>query len=153
MVSWEEVIVISSITLFIGGIIGVIIGRSLTPKLQKSLELRLQESKEELDQYQHDVAQHFADTAKLVTNLTQSYKDVHDHLSKGAVELSSAEIAKQVVNAGDSALGIEAQGAVEDIHFEAPKDWAPKVPGQAGTLSEEFGLNDHREPVPKIGQQ
>ena len=29
--------------------------------------------------------------------------------------------------------------------FTPPKDWAPKTPGQAGILSEEFGLTDSKE--------
>ncbi len=141
--SLEILIMISAIALCIGGLVGAIISRTLLPpEMQKDLEQRLQASREELDLYQHDVAQHFADTSKLVANLTRSYKDVHDHLAKGAIELTNAEISKKIIDAGDPQLGIEAKEALNEVSFEPPKDWAPKSPGQAGTLSEEFGLAD-----------
>ncbi len=144
--SLEALIMVCAITLCIGGLIGAVISRTLLPpEMQKDLEQRLQSSREELDQYQHDVAQHFADTSKLVANLTRSYKDVHDHLAKGAIELTNAEISKKIIEAGDPHLGLEAKEALDEVSFEAPKDWAPKTPGQAGTLSEEFGLSDHHE--------
>jgi len=144
--SLETLIMVSAIVLCIGGLIGAVISRTLMPpEMQKDLEQRLQLSKAELDQYQQDVAQHFADTSKLVSNLTQSYKDVHDHLAKGAIQLTNAEISKKILDAGDQSMGIEAKNAVEEIAFEPPRDWAPKVPGQSGTLSEEFGLQDQAE--------
>ncbi len=147
--SLEALVMVSAIALCIGGLIGAVISRTLLPpELQKDLESRLQSSRDELDQYQQDVAQHFAETSKLVTNLTNSYKDVHDHLSKGAIQLTNAEISKQILEAGDSKLGIEANDAIDELSFEPPKDWAPKTPGQAGTLSEEFGLTEPKEDDP-----
>lgn len=144
--SLETLVMVSAITLCIGGLLGAIISRTLIPpQLQKDLEDRLQSSRKELDQYQHDVAQHFADTSKLVSNLTQSYKEVHDHLAKGAIQLTNAEITKQILEAGDRQLGLEAKEALDELEFEPPKDWAPKTPGQPSTLSEEFGLVEHSE--------
>ncbi len=144
--SLETLVMVSAITLCIGGLLGAIISRTLIPpQLQKDLEDSLQSSRKELEKYQHDVAQHFADTSKLVSNLTQSYKDVHDHLAKGAIQLTNAEISKQILEAGDRKLGIEAKEAIDELSFEPPKDWAPKTPGQTGTLSEEFGLAEHTE--------
>lgn len=143
MVSIDTLIMVSAILLCVGGLLGAIISRKfMPPEMQKDLEDRLQTTKAELDQYQQDVAQHFADTSKLVSNLTQSYKDVHDHLAKGAIQLTNPEISKQILDAGDSKLGLEADEAIEELAFAPPKDWAPKVPGQTGTLSEEFGLDD-----------
>ncbi len=144
--SLEALIMVSAITLCIGGLLGAVISRTLLPpEMQKDLEQRLQSSREELDQYQQDVAQHFAETSQLVSNLTNSYKEVHDHLAKGAIELTNAEISKQMLEAGDSQLGIEAKDAIDELSFEPPKDWAPKSPGQAGVLSEDFGLEDVQE--------
>ena len=144
--SLETLIMVSAIVLCIGGLIGAIVSRTLLPpEMQKDLEHRLQSSRAELDQYQQDVAQHFAETSKLVTNLTKAYKEVHDHLAKGAIQLTNAEISKKILDAGDSNLGIEAKESVEELSFEPPRDWAPKTPGQAGTLSEEFGLADNPE--------
>ncbi len=141
--SLETLIMVSAIVLCIGGLIGAVISRTLMPpEMQRDLEQRLQASRSELEQYQQDVARHFADTSKLVTNLTKAYKEVHDHLAKGAIQLTNAEISKKILDAGDQKLGIEAKDAIDELSFAPPRDWAPKTPGQTGTLSEEFGLSE-----------
>lgn len=141
--SFEALVMVAAIALCIGGLVGAIISRTfIPPEVQKELEGKLQASKNELEQYQQDVAQHFADTSKLIGDLTKSYKNVHDHLAKGAIQLTNAEISQKILDAGDGQLGHESKEALEELSFEPPKDWAPKVPGQAGTLSEEFGLDD-----------
>ncbi len=146
MFSLEAVIMISAIVFCVGGLLGAFISRNLfPPEQQKMLEENLQASRQELDHYQRDVAEHFAETAKLVQNLTQSYKDVHDHLSSGALQLTSPEITQQVLAAGDKALGSSALDEFDAQQVEPPKDWAPKVPGQAGTLSEDYGLESTTE--------
>ena len=146
MFSLETLIMVSAIVLCIGGLLGAIISRTLMPpEMQRDLEQNLQKAKSELDQYQHAVAQHFAETSQLVSNLTQSYKEVHDHLAKGAVQLTNSEISRKILEAGDKSLGLEEKSAINDVNFEPPKDWAPKVPGQTGTLSEEFGLEETQE--------
>ncbi len=146
MVSLELLIMVSAIVLCVGGLLGAVISRTLLPpEKQKDLESRLEDSRTELEQYQQDVAKHFADTSKLVTNLTNAYKEVHDHLSKGALQLTNAEISKKILAAGEESLGIDTKGALEQVDFEPPKDWAPKSPGQKGTLSEEFGLERDAE--------
>ena len=145
MFSLEVLIMVSAIVFCVGGLLGALISRSMfPPEHQKQLEESLKSSKQELDHYQREVAKHFADTAELVQNLTQSYKDVHDHLAKGALNLTNPEITRQVLDAGDKTLGIEAKDVMDDQEVEAPKDWAPKVPGQTGTLSEEYGLEELR---------
>lgn len=149
MFSVEVLIMVSAIVFCVGGLLGALISRSLfPPEQQKQLEESLKTSRQELDQYQREVAQHFAETAKLVNNLTQSYKDVHDHLAGGAMQLTNQEITKQILEAGDSSLGIEAQNSLDEHQVEAPRDWAPKMPGEAGTLSEEYGLSDHPDEAP-----
>lgn len=134
---------ISSIVFCFGGFAGAIISRTVLPNdNQQDLEKKLQSSREELARYQEEVTGHFAETSQLVNNLTQSYKEVHEHLAKGALQLTNAEIGRKILAAGDPSIGIEAKDSLEDVPFEAPKDWAPKTPGQVGTLSEEFGLNE-----------
>ena len=156
MFSLETLIMVSAIVLCIGGLIGAVISRTLLPpEIQKDLEKQLQTSRTELEKYQQDVAHHFAETSQLVTKLTESYKEVHDHLAKGATNLTNPEISKKMLDAGDSSLGIEAPKATEEMSFEPPKDWAPKTPGQKGVLSEDFGLHDEHaeEPEPKTAAQ
>lgn len=143
MFSVEVLIMVSAIVFCVGGLLGAFISRSMfPPEQQKQLEESLQTSRQELDQYQREVAQHFADTAKLVNSMTQSYKDVHDHLASGALQLTNPEITQQILEAGDKNLGIDVADSLDDHNVQAPRDWAPKTPGQTGTLSEEYGLSD-----------
>lgn len=145
-------IMVGAITFCVGGVLGALISRSLfPPEQQKLLEDSLSSTRAELEKYQHDVAQHFADTAALVNNLTQSYREVHEHLARGAVQLTSAEIGREILRAGDETLGIEAKDLLQE-HVEAPRDWAPKAPGQKGALSEDYGLDDYKS-VPEASTE
>ncbi len=49
------------------------------------------QARAELNQYRERVADHFARTAHLVDQLTDSYKDVFDQLQAGAVDLLDEE--------------------------------------------------------------
>lgn len=146
MFSLEALVMVAAIVFCLGGLVGAIISRTLIPPTQqRELEQNLDTARKELDKYQQDVAQHFVETSKLVNNLTQSYKDVHEHLAKSAIQLTNPEISKQILAAGDGQLGIEGHEAVSNEEFHPPKDWAPKTPGRVGTLSEEFGLQDDKD--------
>lgn len=143
MFALESLLIIAVITLVVGIAIGVVIGRSwIPPEQQKALEQRLASAKDELDSYQQDVAKHFIETSKRVTELSQSYRDLHEHLAKGALNLASTDIGRQLLEAGakeDTIMDLE------DMSIEPPKDWAPKKPGSKGMLSEEFGLGEHND--------
>lgn len=147
MFSLDFFIFMCVISLIVGALLGALISRQMAPqRRQKDLEQQLGSVKSELGQYQQEVAQHFIETSKLVNELTQSYKNVHEHLAQGAIELTNPEISKQVLEAGEGKLGLEADtqkpNDSENASFEPPKDWAPKAPGESGQLSEEFGLKE-----------
>lgn len=143
MFSLETLIMVGVILFCIGGLVGAIIGRSLIPPQgQRELEERLQACRNELSSYQQDVAQHFADTSQLVNKLTRTYRDVHEHLAQGAMQLTNAEISQKMLQAGEGFSTDKPADAIEPMAFEPPRDWAPKTPGQKGTLSDEFGLHD-----------
>lgn len=150
MFSLEIVIMVAVIVFCLGGLLGALISRTMfPPEQQKLLEESLKSSKVELEDYQRDVAQHFADTAKLINKLTQNYREVHDHLAHGALHLTNSEITRQVLEAGDKSLGIEADDSFDESSIEAPRDWAPKAPGTASVLSEEYGLDELNQEYPK----
>lgn len=141
--SFETLVIISLLVLCAGGVLGALVGRNfLSQSKQKDLELKLLTTQQELQGYQQNVAKHFSETAHLINALTHVYKELHDHLSRGAMQLTNSEISKNMLNAGDPTLGIDAETATTDIELSPPKDWAPKAPGQKGTLSEDFGLED-----------
>lgn len=135
----EIMLLVSVVMLAIGGVVGLLVGRAwVPPSQQKELEQRLASAREELDGYQKNVARHFMDTSQKVSELTQSYRDLHEHLAKGALELTSTEIGRKVIEAGGEA-NVE---HLEQVHVEPPRDWAPRSPGTHGMLSEEFGLKE-----------
>lgn len=73
--------------------IGIIIGAALSKILNRGpktaeLQQKLEDTQEQFDSYQKEVGTHFQKTAELVNQLTQSYREVHEHLSKGAQELA-----------------------------------------------------------------
>lgn len=137
--SLEFLIMAGTILFCLGGLLGALLGRTLIPTgNQKNIENNLQATRDELTKYQQDVASHFAETSRLVHSLTESYKDVHDHLAKGAVTLTNAEITEKMIAAGEASLGLEAEDALKQQHVEQPKDWAPK----AGTLREDYDFDD-----------
>lgn len=136
----ESLLVVGIIALIVGGIIGVLAGRNwIAPVQRKEIEQRLADAKRELETYQHDVAQHFSETAQKVRELTQSYKELHEHLAMGAMQLTSTEIGRQLFAAADAE---QVAPSLPQAPIEPPRDWAPKIPGSHGMLSEEFGLKD-----------
>ena len=75
--------------------IGVIIGAALTKILNRGpnpaeLQQQLEDTQDQFASYQKEVGGHFQKTADLVNNLTNSYQEVHQHLSLGAQKLAQS---------------------------------------------------------------
>ena len=106
-------------------------GRQNIDRAQE-LELRLKEANTRLEDFQQQVNEHFDQTAQLVNNLTQSYKEVHEHLATSAMRLSNQDIGRQMLEAGSGNL------SDNDEHLSVlpPRDWAPTK----GALSEDYGI-------------
>lgn len=133
-------LLIGLLCLATGLVIGFVMARTLHPKERerKDLEEKFQQSQDQIKDYQQEVTEHFMKTSELVNNLSHSYRDVHEHLSTGAMRLTNTEISQQMIDAGFGRR--ENQHVIASETPEPPKDYAPKVPG--GVLSEEYGLKD-----------
>jgi uncharacterized membrane-anchored protein YhcB (DUF1043 family) len=112
---------------------------SETSELQKKLDKRDQQ----LKRYQQEMSDHFITVSHLAANVTQSYKQIHEHLASSAIRLASPEIGRQILKSGGGDLSLHDNDGnplidLEDV--QAPRDYAPKVPG--GVLSEEYGLTE-----------
>ena len=136
-----------AIALIVGALIGALLLKGLSPqeKQNRSLETRLQKAENQLREYQQDVSEHFAETSQLINTLTQSYRDVHEHLATGALKLTNPDISRQLIDAGKGNLMLSTSrnrkpDDEEAISKEPPRDWAPRNPGDKGQLSEDFGF-------------
>jgi len=119
--------------------IGYLIARNSSPN---STQRQVDELQERLDTYQSEVVTHFNTTASLLRKLTNSYKDMQEHLSEGADKLALDEQTRQRLLAALHAQ--ESHSPRERLNppsfTEPPKDYAPKDSDVPGTLHENFGL-------------
>lgn len=96
-------------------------------KTAAKLQAELDDMKAMHEQYKEDVDRHFVQTSSLVNNLTQSYKEVHDHLSKGAQTLCSNDLAQMLQQTttpliADVIDGEKADEAEDSDHPDIPAD-------------------------------
>jgi uncharacterized membrane-anchored protein YhcB (DUF1043 family) len=140
--SLATLLMVAATTFIVGCLLSLLLTRSLSPSEKKSraLETRLQETEEKLSSYQEEVTVHFAQTAQLVNNLTQNYKDVHEHLAGGALKLANVDISRQLLSSGLNDGENTKLNNTEEA-FQPPKDWAPGT----GALSEGYDLEEEEE--------
>lgn len=139
--------VIGFICLVVGAAAGYFLaGRvSASPTRITELETQLQDLQRSHARYRDEVSEHFSTTADLVQQMTDSYRDVYQHLASGAQDLCSGDVARRMLPASSDGLPGRPQSD-EDGPVHAPRDYAPKQsPGQSGALSEGFGLEKLRE--------
>jgi uncharacterized protein len=140
------------IAAILGLLAGIGIGGALalwfTPAQQRSRDLArlLQEKTDELKNYQQDVTRHFSQTATLLGDLANSYRDVHNHLAQGAQQLAPTQLGARPILARLTGADDEDKPLIS-APVSPPLDYAPRSnPYQQGTLSEGFGLE--KKPVP-----
>jgi len=150
---------VASLAFLLGALCGAFLyhvmsgAKSRSDKLASNLDQLQQEQKE----YQQRVSEHFATSAHLINKLTDTYRDVHEHLANSADELCKDEEVRNRLS--DSLLGSNAllSGKVSKRRnertppLEQPKDYAPKSsPDEQGALAaEEYDLNTTTEPAPE----
>ena len=128
--------------------LGVVAGRLwLRPGQQRQLEERLHAAQQAMQTYQHEVAKHFVETSSRISDLTLCYKELHEHLARGAANLASPDISRTLLDAATHKLDSKPV-ILDESSLEPPRDWAPKNPGARGTLSEDYGLHDADESRP-----
>jgi uncharacterized membrane-anchored protein YhcB (DUF1043 family) len=135
-----------AVLLMLGLGIGLLLGRRTSPQSQKNREVerQLDQVLQDKKAYEDEVVDHFTDTAKLLNSLTDSYREVHNHLASGAAELCQGNgpvVLGRLEDGGDSAE-IPAQLA----GIQPPLDYAPKTsPDEKGMLNESFGLESQEQ--------
>lgn len=143
MYSLEIVIAIGLAAALVGLAAGFLFARHTAPgeKSRRQMETRLQELQEQQQDYQQQVSEHFVGTAQLLNQLTGSYRDVHNHLAKGARTLAGDNDNSSLVTLPDTTHSEQDQAASPE-EVNPPLDYAPKTAADApGMLNEEFGLD------------
>ncbi|MDG1937966.1 MAG: DUF1043 family protein [Pseudomonadales bacterium] len=128
---------------FVAAVIGLLVGIGLYRNVGgaenkvRELNQALADAEAKNKQYQQHVADHFSQTALMLNDLTEKYKDIHQHLALGADQLCRDENGQSLLL--DSVLSGE--GASPSEPLQAPLDYAPKSDAaNSGTLSEDYGL-------------
>jgi uncharacterized membrane-anchored protein YhcB (DUF1043 family) len=134
--------------LAVGMVVGVLIAGRLnaSPSRIRQLENEIRQLKDSHSEYRNSVSDHFSMTAELVQHMTESYRDVYQHLASGAQDLCSSDVANKLLPTETDAV-FEPQNAEEAGPLAPPRDYAAKQsPDQKGALSEDFGI-DKTKPV------
>jgi len=130
--------------LAIGVVVGVVIASriSSSPSRVNELENQIRKLKENHTEYRDSVSDHFSMTAELVQHMTESYREVYQHLASGAQDLCSNEVANKLLPADSDAVFDSGANSDEGIsELIPPRDYAAKQsPDQKGALSEDFGI-------------
>lgn len=151
MYEFSSLLMAALVALAVGAGLGVLLSRrfSVDGKKQRELERSVDKLLQQQKDYQHEVVAHFTDTAKLLNNLAESYRDVHNHLAQGASELCADETGSILHAIPDSTLPLaDSSSTAEGSTVQPPLDYAPKAsPFATGVLNEEFGLDKAPQPT------
>ena len=145
MYSITIVIVGAVAGLVVGLGLGLLLGQRTSTAGQKhrEVERKLDQVLQDKKAYEDEVVEHFSETAQLLNQLTNSYRDVHNHLAGGAEQLCMGKGPVALDQIGSSTDPAEIPQHMADI--QPPLDYAPKTsPDEKGMLNEEFGLDRNR---------
>jgi len=138
----------------LGFAIGIIVGAAAYKQLMsdeakvKTLEDQLHNLEREHEAYKDNVHSHFNNTATLLNNLTDSYREVYRHVASGAQALCPEYISEQLTHSAkaqdsltrDTFAGDPGNPEAEEI--VPPRDYADKTdPDGKGSLAEDYGLD------------
>ncbi|TYC58001.1 DUF1043 family protein [Marinobacter sp. BW6] len=132
--------------LVVGIVIGVFVGRSGqgTTLRQRRAEQQIEELRSEYTRYQAQVNEHFMESAHLLRRFNDAYRDVNQHMARGANRLCNDEDWMEELAQETSKKRLE---EVREDASEPPRDYAPKTdPKDSGTLAEDFGLKKGEKP-------
>ncbi len=147
----EEVVVYSTIELWIFTLLGTGVGAAIgyflnqrlhpTPRRNRDLEEQLHALQEQHKHYRYDVNAHFDKTADLLGHLAATYREVHNHLARGALDLCDVNAVQRLKMLPETTPVLEDQ---QPTAMEPPRDYALRSPYEKGVLDEDFGLEKKR---------
>ncbi len=115
---------------FTGLVIGIVLYHFLAGgRPAGNLRSRVTELEAELKDYKDKVADHFSTSAHLVNRLTDTYRDVHEHLATSANELCVDELTKhRLSDALLAAVASAIKGGSQPLHWNNPGIMPPSTP-------------------------
>lgn len=148
MFNSTEVWIIGILAVVGGGALGYFLPRYLhpAPRRNREFETQLHALQEQHKNYRYDVNAHFNRTAELLSQLANSYREVHNHLARGAIDLCDPGAVKLLKLLPEQTAVLEEQ---QPIAVEPPRDYALRSPYEKGVLDEGFGLEKARSKVPE----
>lgn len=143
----EPSIIVTGIALVIGMIAGALLHKIFHAESAKNrrLESQIDQLNDRYTHYQAEVSSHFSITAELLAKLNTDYRNVFNHLAKGAERLGSdTEFRANVVGKIEQKTPSETESEVLQMEHKfanPPRDYAPKEsPEDKGMLSDDFGI-------------
>lgn len=111
----------------------------------KALETRLQALADEHENYKSSVHSHFNGTARLLSEMTDSYRNVYQHLAKGAQNLCPDYISSQLSleNLGSPQIPAEKPAPAAAAEVEPP----PAPPLDYAARSDNGGSDNGESPA------
>lgn len=149
---------IGLISFAVGLVVGAVVYKILKSDEAKVklLEEQLEALEREHETYKDNVHSHFNNSATLLNNLTDSYREVYRHMATGAQALCPEYISDQLSHSAraQEALTRDTFGEAAEEEPAPPRDYAAKTsPDQKGHLSEDYGLDKvdvSPESIPRI---
>lgn len=143
----ESTIIVAAASLVIGLIAGALLHKIFNAGNTKSrrLESKIDQLKDRHTHYQAEVSSHFSQTANLLRRLNTNYRDIFNHLAKGAEILGNdVEFRDHASNKKEpkrrKPRGKDRRKLQLD-YVDPPRDYAPKSgPEEKGMLAEDFGV-------------
>lgn len=148
MFNWPILIAVGASCLLVGVAVGALLSRLFTPETRnyRELERRLAETGASVKNYRQDVSDHYVKTANLVDELTESYRELHNHLADGASRLLDTRGVEPLMRSIPSAKHVNDIADASSTPILPPLDYAPKsYPADKGMLDEDFGLDRKRQ--------
>ncbi len=136
------VILTGAALLIVGLVLGLVLGRRSSAAAQelREAQLKLDQVLQDKRAYEDEVVGHFTETATLLNRLTEQYRDVHNHLARGADTLCQGRGPVSLGQLDHNHDESEIPAYLADIR--PPLDYAPKTsPEEKGMLNEEFGID------------
>ncbi len=146
-----------------GLLFGVALGMLFTSRLRgggrkaKALEAELAQLEQRFKDYRQQVTQHFLTTSELVQKMSDSYRDVYEHLAGGSQTLCQTKLDKPGEPPPDTQQLPESERVDTEASDETRASKSPQP--AAADLNADEGLGDAprvpeldiHEPVPKAG--